>query len=30
MAAWDFHPLPKPVSVQEAVHMLLAMPVPLR
>jgi len=30
MTAWDFRPLPKPVSVQEAVHTLLDMPVPLR
>jgi len=30
MTASDFRPLPKPMSVQEAVHALLAMPVPLR
>ena len=30
MTASDFRPLPGPVSVQEAVHTLLAMPVPLR
>jgi len=30
MTAYDFQPLPAPVSVQEAVHTLLAMPVPLR
>jgi len=30
MTASDFRPLPGPVSVQDAVHTLLAMPVPLR
>jgi hypothetical protein len=30
MTASDFRTLPKPVSVQDAVHTLLAMPVPLR
>jgi hypothetical protein len=30
MIASDFRPLPGPVSVQEAVHTLLAMPVPVR
>jgi hypothetical protein len=30
MTASDFRPLSKPVSVQDAVHTLLAMPVPLR
>jgi hypothetical protein len=30
MTATDFHLLPKPVSFQEAVHLLLDMQVPLR
>jgi hypothetical protein len=30
MMASDFRPLPAPMSVQDAVHTLLAMPVPLR
>ena len=30
MTATDFRPLPGPISVQDAVHTLLAMPVPLR
>jgi hypothetical protein len=30
MTAYDFQPLPGPVTVQQAVQMLLAMPVPLR
>ncbi len=30
MTAWDAHLLPSPVSYQEAIHTLLAMPVPTR
>jgi len=30
MNASDFHLLPAPVTFQEAVHLLLAMPIPLR
>ena len=30
MTASDFHLLPAPVSFQEAIHLLLAMPIPLR
>lgn len=30
ITSWDFHPMPHQISYQEAIHALLAMPVPLQ